>query len=150
MFLSLCLHTSHPPPLAAAPADHWLACAISDLWASGPSCWPCTRQLLKVKGPCLTEGLASQDSLSAVVPSGVKVVIMLRVWEPTPEERRQSPYPAGRHTSTPHPTPAKAQPLPWSQSSPWPTDARLAELSGCLRGGESTPSRNIVSEVAPG
>ena len=101
----------HPHPWQPPCGSHWLACAISDLWASGPSCWPCTRQLLKVKGALLRDSRHRMASVQ-LFPPGVKVVIMLRVWEPTPEERRQSPYPAGRHTSTPHPAPAKAQPLP--------------------------------------
>ena len=136
MFLSLCLHAHpHPHPWQPPRGSLWLACAIGDLWASGPSCWPCTRQLLKVKGALLRDSRHRMASVQ-LFPPGVKVVIMLRVWEPIPEkERRQSPTPqAGTH---PPLTQLQLRPslYPWSQSSPWPTDARLAELSGCLGAG---------------
>lgn len=113
VFLSLCLRPHpHPHPWQPPRGSRWLAWAISDLWAAGPSCWPCTRQLLKVKGPLLRDSRHGMASVQ-LFPPGVKAVIMLRVWEPVPEkERRQSPHPAGRHIATPHPAPAKAQPLP--------------------------------------
>ena len=136
MFLSLRLRPQpHPHPWQPLRRSLWLACAISDLWASGPSCWPCTRQLLKVKGALLRDSRHRMASVQ-LFPPGVKVVIMLRSGSQYRRRRGDSPSTpqAGTH---PPLTQLQLRPrlYPWSQSFPWPTDARLAELSGCLGAG---------------
>lgn len=78
-------------------------------------------------------------------PLGVKGVIMLPIWEPIQAKRGGRLTPPTRTPLASYGPTLSSQ----SESSWWPADARLAELSDCL-GALAQPHRNTASrELLP-